>query len=195
MRKATSTSTFVVAAAVAVAFNPSAQAADLGRPSGKWLEAIVAHEVGHCLGWWEHRVPTAKSVMRTSLNPYRINKGYDTYVPQYYNDIMSMKASRANTVAGETQTYYVQYPFVQDALRVHDKTGVSNTMTAVNRWRIAGFTTTKTTVTPNITIFWDKNLSGKSIGGQISVNRWEWNGKFYQIASCNVHLNPRVVTK
>lgn len=25
-----------------------------GRPYGKWLAAIVSHEVGHCLGHWDH---------------------------------------------------------------------------------------------------------------------------------------------
>ena len=53
--------------------------AGYGRPSGKWLQAIVSHEVGHCLGWYDHG--TYPSIMRTSLNPSRINAGLDPYTP------------------------------------------------------------------------------------------------------------------
>ena len=61
------------ALALILGISTPAQATDYGKPSGRWFEAIVAHEVGHCLGWWEHRTPVSNSIMRTKLNPYRIN--------------------------------------------------------------------------------------------------------------------------
>jgi hypothetical protein len=34
--------------------NVNTNVAGQGKPYGKWLEAIVAHETGHCLGWHRH---------------------------------------------------------------------------------------------------------------------------------------------
>ncbi|MFW5470370.1 hypothetical protein ACOCJ4_10025 [Knoellia sp. CPCC 206435] len=34
--------------------NVNTHVGGVGRPYGKWLAAIVTHEVGHCLGHWDH---------------------------------------------------------------------------------------------------------------------------------------------
>ena len=40
--------------------NVNTPSAGVGRPYGKWLSAIVTHEVAHCLGHWHH-APTRTS--------------------------------------------------------------------------------------------------------------------------------------
>ena len=39
-----------------------------GQPYGRWLEAIVSHEVGHCLGWWRDGIIGYPSIMRSGLS-------------------------------------------------------------------------------------------------------------------------------
>jgi hypothetical protein len=41
----------------------------VGRPTGRYLQAIVTHETGHCLGWWRHSTTNryATSIMRTYI--------------------------------------------------------------------------------------------------------------------------------
>ena len=70
--------------------NVNTKVAGYGRPYGKWLYAIVTHEVGHCLGWYDHSV--YPSIMRTSLNPNKINAGYHPYTPTS-NDLYKMRVA------------------------------------------------------------------------------------------------------
>jgi hypothetical protein len=176
-----------------------AHATDYGKPSGRWFEAIVTHEVGHCLGadllTDTHRSPYP-SILRTSLKPSYIASGAHPYTPTS-TDLSRMAASRADSVAGERSTYYVQNPWARDYVPVHNRTGRASASTAADRWD-AG---TPLNIVPvsyepasGITIVWDWSLAGRSIGGWAEVTSWVWNGSWWQPSDCVVHLNPDVET-
>lgn len=171
-----------------------ASAADYGRPSGRWFEAIVSHEVGHCLGWWRHKPSTSSSIMRSRLNPYWVNAGYDTYRPTS-NDLYEMNRSRQNVVSGERSTYWVQHPFYRDSVPIYNKTGRSSAFTAANRWEPGALYIWQTYTEPahGITIRWDWSLAGTLYGGKTTAS-FAWNGSFWQVSDCVVGINPDVET-
>jgi hypothetical protein len=184
----------LLAVALLLGLGPSASATDYGKPSGRWSEAIVEHEGGHCLGAWTHTA--SPHVMRPSLNPYRINSGLDPWLPTS-TDKARLQASRANYTAGERATYYVPHPMVYDSVPVLNKTGRASAFTAIDRWDAGtDFTIWPTTsnLTYGIVIQWDWSLAGRSIGGTIRVDKWVWNGSFWQAQKCTVLLNPDVET-
>lgn len=184
-----------VAALGAVCTLPAqAQATNYGTPSGRWFEAIVAHETGHCLGWWEHRTPTSSSIMRASLNPYRINAGTNTYRPTSA-DLSAMQASRSGS--GSRPTTYVQYPRVSDSVPLYNRTGRAAAFTAADRWDPGtdfNIVPASSEPTDGITIKFDSSRAGTSVGGWVTVEKWAWSGTFWQPADCTVHVNTRVVT-
>jgi hypothetical protein len=184
----------LLAVALLLGLGPSASATDYGKPYGRWFEAIVTHEVGHCLGWYEHKTPSP-SIMRTSLGPYSIANGSQPYTPSS-NDRARMQASRANSVAGEDNTTYVQYPFVSDYVPVYNRTGRSSAFTAADRWDpYTSLNVVSVGYNPDqgIDIKWDSSRAGTSVGGWIT-HTWVWNGSFWQIGDCTVHINTDVET-
>jgi predicted Zn-dependent protease len=176
-----------------------ASATDYGKPSGRWLQAIVSHEVGHCLGadllTDTHR-SAYPSILRPSLKPTYINSGAHPYTPTS-TDLSRMAASRADSTNGVKPNYYVQNPWVRDYVPVYNRTGVSAVFTAADRWdaytplNIAAVTYEPAS---GITIQWNSSLAGTSVGGRADVTEWHWNGSFWQPVDCVVQLNPRVVT-
>lgn len=185
----------VAAAVVALVLGVAApaDATDYGRPSGRWFEAIVSHEVGHALGAFTHTA--YPYVMRPSLSPSKINAGYHPYTPQP-TDLARMQASRVDSVWGENDTAYVPYPFHSDYVPVFNRTGRAAAFTAANRWEPGPLNIVQVYSEPSngITLMWDWSLAGRSIGGYVEVTRWVWNGKHWQVADANVRLNPDVET-
>ena len=178
---------------------PAASATDYGKPTGKWSEAIVTHEVGHCLGadllTDTHR-SAYPSILRPSLKPTYINSGAHPYTPTS-TDLARMAASRADYVNGVRSTYYVQNPWARDYVPVYNRTGRASAFTAADRWD-AGTPLNIVPVTyepaAGITIMWDWSLAGSSIGGRTDVTAWHWNGSWWQPKDCVVRLNPDVET-
>jgi hypothetical protein len=171
-----------------------ASATDYGRPYGRWLQAIVSHEAGHCLGWWKDGIVGYPSIMRSSLSPTYINSGSHTYTPTS-TDLARMQASRADSVAGEDNTYYVNWPFHRDYVPVYNRTGVSAAFTAVDRWDYGtDLNIAPVTYEPawGITIQWSSARAGTSVGGWVGAATTH-NGSFEQIIDCTIYINTRVV--
>ncbi|MCA1807233.1 MAG: hypothetical protein LC687_05220 [Actinobacteria bacterium] len=185
------------AAALSISLATPSSATDYGRPSGKWFEAIVSHEVGHCLGWYNRHKPYGDpSIMRSSLHPLKLASGQQGYKPTLA-DIREMGYSRQNSVEGERATYWVQYPFTNDGIPVYNMTGRDSAFWAANRWGAnnpLSFWRTSSDPRNGITIRWGWELAGTSVGGRADVTKMHNNGSFAQISDCVVLVNPRVVT-
>lgn len=180
--------------ALVAAAATSTQAAPLTKPSGRLFEAIVAHEVGHCLGDWGHQSGNS-SIMRSTLLPWQISSGAHGYTPTRA-DLAAIQASRANYVSGERATARVRYPFVNDRVPVYNTTGRASAYTAANRWdpsTSVSIVSTGGEPSAGITIKWNPKLAGSGRAGQAVVNRWHWNGKGWQIADCTVEISTQVV--
>lgn len=180
--------------ALVVAVAASSQAAPLRKPSGRLFEAIVAHEVGHCLGYWGHQSATT-SIMRSTLAPWQISSGTQTYTPGRA-DLAAIHASRANYVSGERATARVPYPFINDRVPVYNMTGRASAFTAANRWDTStavDIVSVSREPSAGITIKWSPHLAGSGRAAQAVVNRWQWNGKHWQIADCTVEISTQVV--
>jgi hypothetical protein len=158
------------------------------------FEAIVAHEVGHCLGYWGHQGGTS-SIMRGTLLPWKISSGAQGYTPTRA-DLADIQSSRANYVAGERATTTVPNPFVSDRVPVHNTTGRASAITAARRWdpsTSVSIVSVSREPSTGITIKWNPKLAGSGRAGQAVVNRWLWNGKGWQIADCTVEISTQVV--
>lgn len=180
--------------ALVAAAATSTQAAPLTKPSGRVFEAIVAHEVGHCLGHWGHQGGTS-SIMRSTLLPWKIESGAHGYTPTRA-DLAAIHASRANHVSGVRATATVRYPFVDDRVPVYNMTGRASALTAAKRWDPS----TSVTIVgvarepaAGITIRWNPKLAGSGRAAQAVVNRWHWNGSHWQVADCTVEVSTQVV--
>lgn len=162
-------------------------------PTGREFYFIVAHETGHCLGWWLHK--TGYTVMRASYNRDALNAGTQPYKPTA-TDRAIMDDSRDNYWWGEKPNSYVTAPYFADSVPVLNKTGRSAAFPAANEWDYGTrFAIWQTYSEPahGITIRWDWSLAGTKTAG-LAVAGVQDTGKFNENVDCEIRINPRIGT-
>lgn len=170
-----------------------AQAHGLGKPTGRLLEAIVAHEMGHCLGYWGHG--NYPSIMRAGFDTYRIQTGAHPYTPTTA-DYTAMQKSRVDSGGRTiTATTLVQYPNRGDLVTVFNRTGVNAAFTAAKRWDAqTSFDIRRAKSEPanGVTIQFDDSVNGTGALA-VTVAPMVWNGSHYEIIDCTIKIGTKVV--